>query len=549
MQGGLAAASASVKSPLSSNNRAIIAEKVDDDIEETMDFSDDFPEFPVQFEFDLHGLGGPKTQEDSVPPIQGLGQEDESLEPQGDDSISRLPPLSDSEPSLEEDEPSPPGGGVVAVGAATNLPPPGPILDHVTRHVTGAIPRADLPIVDVGGALDDSIPDAVLAPPRSAIVVSATETRTPIPHSPLSPKPIGDQPRRKAISFDNATTNANNSNLKPGTGKGASLSCINTMPPRRNRYAPRDIDRTSQDSFAGPPLPLSLHGYLNYKEREEQIAAARGETSEAADEMKKRKLVVLEDNDEFSLPRTMSWPSHKEKEAVMPLKERVNENDSLTEPDSGASNGNLDARVHVAGPSMKEPVVLVKDTQSQSQSDLQSSQKDRSSSKEVDGVIGGGSADSGHGSGDSQGQDQTQTQSLLSSSSTSFVFPTERVLSPTQSLPHSDSHSHSQSLLQRSQSPSQPRSDSPSQPESHIAPSILQSMGIQSPFPIAPHRLQAIKERTLARANPGAGEVIPETPTSLVGLSLGAGVPKPKEGQVERKIDGSSSSGDVPRNA
>lgn len=112
---------------------------------------------------------------------------------------------------------------------------------HVIQHVTDASTHGAIPFV---GPVTDVATVAAAMPTQE-------ERRKEYGHS----KPFIK--RTKASSF----------HVRPEESSSPHpLKRINTMPPRLNRYAPRDIQPSSQDSFAGSPPKQDLNSFIRNSE-------------------------------------------------------------------------------------------------------------------------------------------------------------------------------------------------------------------------------------------------------------------------------------------
>ena len=421
----------------------------------TTDFSDELGSIPSKLSF--HGLAQTQTQSQGA----WLAQTASSGGPESQKENRQLLAPSESSSLLIPGTTVSRFGNVSkSTGDASHckaIPP-----SHVTMHVTGASPRVDTPFA---GPIDAS------ATASSNSVPLMKNNGPDIRASPIRPK-------TKAVSFFSPK-----SIPSPPT-----LPRTNTMPPRLNRYAPRNIDRSSQDSFAGPLPPQDLNAYVRNSRIFNNTYIRRGRDGRPGEV--------------FEHPAHLSTTTSSLSE--LPI---VNENmSSQSEQEDDRPSVSQVLRAAFDPRSLSpipapEPVILVRDSQSQ-----QSRDGKREGS---DGGDNGGKAQGSEGL--SSLADSPHLHPQTPSSSGSYELPEEVV---------ADS---AESNTQSTQPNTQSTQAEPQQPDMIVPPSMSTNLDGRSPLPVPLHRQRQVA--ALHKARLRATEVVPETPASTVGPSMQPSIP------------------------
>ncbi|GJJ16095.1 hypothetical protein Clacol_010374 [Clathrus columnatus] len=392
MQGG----NATINLPNTSTTSKVAADvKADDDPNLSTDLSNSFGTVASKLKF--HGLA--ETQSQGLDESYYLPEETENQ-----DKSSEETPVPDYGAKTAKQnglfKPKSSSGSILIEhnnnkqqttkksAGSTNLPS----LEngHVTSHVTDASPPHGVTPI-VGPAVD--VEKAAAGPPTNQ------EQTKEQGHKRLLQ-------RNKASSF----------HVRPEEPSSPRpLKRINTMPPRLNRYAPRDIEPSSQDSFAGSPPRQDLNTFIK--------------NSKVFNNLHIRPGVDGKPSEVFELPSTDSseMPPVKESKATRTVAEKGKakrvEPQQAEEEDQSPSQLMQAALAHglvqrsPTPPSvlLPPPVVLVKGTQS----DRHPSEDDSSGSKRYGQNGSGDDMDiQSEGQNESQATDDSPTQS-----SSSFVLP------------------------------------------------------------------------------------------------------------------------------
>ncbi|KAF8480599.1 hypothetical protein JB92DRAFT_1760694 [Gautieria morchelliformis] len=399
----------------------------------TIDFSGQLGSIPSKLSF--HGLAQSQTQSQGARPLQAPSVDD--LESQKENR--QLPvPMGPPWPVIS--------GTAMTATSRT---------EHVSTSTTGASPRVATPFAGPVTAPSNLVP--LMAKQGDAIRAS-----------PMSQK-------AKAVSFSSPNTPPS-----PPT-----LPRTLTMPPRLNRYAPRNIDRSSQDSFAGPLPPQDLNSYVRNTAIFNNIYISRGRDGRPGE--------VFEHPSHVSDTTTsLSEP---------PPVDEINTPSQSEHRDDGPSVSQV---MRAAFPSLSpmsapDPVILARDSQSQ------------------DSQGGSGGNDSNIGSNHNSGG-AISSNSHASNSQSSHFFPHASSSSSISYVPQDDVSDSTQTNTQATQPSTQPPQTDPQ----HITtvPSISSYPGL-SLLPVPPHRRREVASLQAARLQAKA-EVIPETPASTAGLSVQA---------------------------
>lgn len=331
---------------------------------------------------------------------------------------------------------------------------------HVTSHVTGASPRVATPLA---GPIN--VP--VTAPSNSVPVM---DNQGPIRAFPIKPK---------AVSF-----------LSPKPARPPpTLPRSNTMPPRLDRYTPRNIDCSSQDSFAGPLPPQDLNTFVRNSRVFNNTYIRVGRDGRPGE--------VFEHPTHASNTTTsFSEPS--------PVDEIMSSSQSSQEEDrpsvSQVMRAAFDPRLSSSPIPVPEPVILVRDSQPQRSEDGKRDSENSNCEARHAGKVN---------DCDALPSRRHSPHLHTPSSSVSYELPQEPVVHATES----DSQS-----TQPNTQPTQ--TDSQHQLDMSIPPSTSANPDGRSPLPIPSYRQRQVAALHIARLR--ATEVIPETPASTTGPTVHA---------------------------
>ena len=438
----------------------------------TTDISDPFSSMPSKFS--LHGLAQTQTQSQGVRLHQEASSPD-SPESQKENRQLKAPSRSASPHISSTASHTALRSGTMfkTTGGANNGRPTSPshMTEHVTNHVTGASPRVapfDIPHNDPPTASSNSVPLMEKQGPALCASPMRQMTRAVTFLSPKSPTTPPSLPR------------------------------TNTMP-QLNRYAPREIERSSQDSFAGPPIPQDLNSYVRNSSVFNNTYIRRGRDGRPGE--------------------VFEHPSHVSNTTVSlsdppPPEEIMSSFQSEPAVDEGPSTSQLveaafDPRLSpIHAP---DPVILVKDSQSPGSQDGKGAGNHNSASGDNSGKASDVevlSSDSSHVHASLEHSFQLHSNTS-SSSSMSYELP-------------EDATAATQPNTQSTQ-PNTQHSDT--DPQLTIPPSMGASTDGRSPLPVPPHRRKQVAALQAARLR--AKEVIPETPASTAGQSVPTSVQGP----------------------
>ncbi|KAF8587430.1 hypothetical protein K439DRAFT_825312 [Ramaria rubella] len=432
----------------------------------TVDFSDGMNSIPSKFSF--QGLAETQTQSQGGRIPQETSMEDSQKEnkhllPAPSGSQSLLPPdamiTGPTPPSAELSRPENAGKIIGRAGGAVGKPSSS---SHVTQHVTGAWTRVNPSVVRAKNGPASAPSDSAPLMDQKGRGLHATPLKL----------------RNKTVSFLSPTA-------RPPP---PALSRISTMPPARNRYAPRDIDHSSQDSFAGPPIRQDLTAFVRSERVFNSTFIRSGRDGEPGE--------VFEHPSHVS-STSLSEPPDEDEIMSFSQPEQPDDEPSTSQPFRAAFDPGP------SPPRAPDPVVLVKDSQSQHSDD------------DEDGRSGNKSGNKSNKERDKDGEGQDHPSTALpspshSSSSSSFHLPSEDVMVATQ--PNTQS----------TDSDMQPTQTDP-QPDISIPQSVDTSLSRPSPLPVPPHRMRQIAMLQAARLG-GRDEIIPETPASTTVPSVRASV-------------------------
>lgn len=415
--------------------------------ESALDFSEGFS-FPSKLEF--HGLAEPMSQWSA----QEAGAEEFGSQGYADAAaLTHIVPTLATESPRHQIKYLGVARGHASGGGNDTEPVSG---GHVTEHVTSAPSRTAVSFMSPvkGSATDPGL--------------SAAGALTTVLSGPLNK-------RSKAVSFDTV-------HFRPQPPP--TLLRNHTMPPRLNRYAARNVVPSSQDSFADP-ISQDLNSYVrNAKPPPTSIDRTGGPAAAA--------------------------PLYEGSSAEPPPKEKpIDVSNSFTETDDSVElrdprSPQLPVRTNSTATSRVEPIVLVKDSQSQSQ-DSDKSEKSLKSAKpnnQAEDDVRDALYQYSHG-------DLSPTASLASSSLRLEQNPPV----PTQTQSSEASSQTSPLFLPPETMPP---------PMLSLQPSMRTDISGPSPFHIPPYRKKELEMWQRAQQRDVRDEVVPETPASTEAVSLPA---------------------------
>lgn len=432
----------------------------------TTELSDQFDFMPSKFSF--HGLAQSQTQSQGT----RLNQEDSSNDPESQKENRHSSIASASlYPICRAASPSALCSGAGPKTAAGTSHCKSPSSSHVTAHVTGASPYV-----------------APFTSPKNASVTAPSGSVPLMNKQGPAPCVAPMIQMTRAVSFPSPKLPPS-----PPTVSHTTVSHTNTMPPRPNRYAPRDIDRSSQDSFAGSPIPQDLNTYVRNTSVFNNTYIRRGTDGRPGE--------VFEHPTHVSdTTVSLSEPSF--------AYEIMSSSQPRREEEEGPSTSQIvraafDPRLSPIN--APDPVILVRDSPSSHSQSSKDKAGDNSDDGDNSGEASGGVAISSNSSHPQSPQPHPQMSS--SSSSVSYELPTDDVADSTQLN------------TQSTQPNTQPTQTDP-QP-SVIPLTISTHPDGRSPLPVPPHRRRQIAALQAARLR-AKEEIIPETPVSTAGHSVPA---------------------------
>jgi hypothetical protein len=439
----------------------------------TAEISEQFGSIPSKFSF--HGLAQTQTQTQTQSQGVRLRQEasPDSPESQKENRHLHISSRSSSPPITGTASPLRSGAVSKTSEETYNCKPTSP--SHVTSHVTGASARV-----------------APFAAPKNA---PATASSNSVPLMEKQGPAIRASPMRqmtRAVTF-----------LSPKSPPSPpTLSRTSTMP-RPNRYAPREINRMSQDSFAGSPIPQDLDTYVRHSSVFNNTYIRRGRDGRPGE--------VFEHPSHVS-NTTMSLSEPPPPGEVMSSslsEEPVDEGPSTSQVVRAAFDPRLSP---IPAP---DPVILVQDSQSPRSQGSKGAGDHSSDDRDTSGDASGVGALSSHASQEPSSPEHSHPSHSHTPSSSSASFQ----------LPQEDAAEATQPNTQSTQPNTQP-SDTDAQTNLTLPPSMGNLTDGRSPLPVPPHRRRQVAALQAARLR-AKEEVIPETPVSTAGQSVPASVPGP----------------------